>query len=104
PCNRAQVPAHAEAYAAEATAVEAFLNTRGQSLLGKLSAEREQASADLDFERAAEIHAQVQKVKAAVALADELVAPIPKLRAVIVQKAARGTGAAESGEVKSGGS
>ncbi len=88
PCNRAQIPANAQAYAAEAAAVEAFLNTRGESLVTKLTAEREQASADLNFERAAEIHAQIQKVKAAVALADELVAPIPHLRAIIVQKAA----------------
>jgi len=90
PCNRAQIPAEAAAYSAEAASVEAFLNTRGESLLATLTAEREQASADLDFERAAEVHAQIQKVKAAVALADELVAPIPQLRAIIVQKAAHG--------------
>ena len=89
PCNRAQIPAEAAAYAAEAAAVEAFLNTRGESLLTKLTAEREQASTDLNFERAAEVHAQIQKVKAAVALADDLVAPIPQLRAIIVQKAAQ---------------
>jgi hypothetical protein len=57
-------------------------------MLVRLMAEREQASADLDFERAAALHTQVQKVKAAIALADELVAPISKLRAVVVQKAA----------------
>ena len=88
PCNRAQIPAEAAAYAAEASAVEAFLNTRGESLLTKLTAEREQASTDLDFERAAEVHAQIQKVKSVTALADELVAPVPGLHAVIVQKAA----------------
>jgi excinuclease ABC subunit C len=104
PCNRAQIPADAQAYAAEAAAVEAFLNTRGESLLEKLTAEREQASADLDFERAAEIHEQVQKVKAAVALADELVVPVPKLRAVIVQKAAKGIRATEGGAVEGSGS
>lgn len=93
PCNRAQVPENAAAYSAEAAAVEAFLNTRGESLLAKLTAEREQASVDLDFEHAAEAHTQIQKVKAAVALADELVAPVPKLRAVIVQKAATGAAA-----------
>jgi len=90
PCNRAQIPAEAAAYSAEAASVEAFLNTRGESLLTQLTAEREQASTDLNFERAAEVHAQIQKVKAAIALADELVAPIPQLRAIIVQKAAHG--------------
>jgi excinuclease ABC subunit C len=88
PCNQAQVPVNAEAYSAEAVAVEAFLNTRGESLLAKLTTEREQASAGLDFECAAEVHAQIQKVKAATALADDLIAPIPQLRAVIVQKSA----------------
>ncbi|HEY5056657.1 MAG TPA: UvrB/UvrC motif-containing protein [Acidobacteriaceae bacterium] len=87
PCNRAQVPANAQAYAAEAAAVEAFLNTHGESQLAKLTAEREQASADLNFERAAEVHTQIQKAKAAITLADDLVAPIPQLRAIIVQKA-----------------
>jgi excinuclease ABC subunit C len=101
PCNRAQIPAEAEAYAAEAAAVEAFLNTRGESLLAKLTVEREQASAELDFERAAEVHSQVQKVKAAIAMADELVAPVPKLRAVIVQKAARTRSVADEGEADS---
>jgi excinuclease ABC subunit C len=55
----------------------------------------------LDFERAAEVHSQVQKVKAAIAMADELVAPVPKLRAVIVQKAARTRSVADEGEADS---
>ena len=87
PCNRAQIPANAQAYAAEAAAVQAFLDTRGESLLEKLTAQREQASTDLDFERAAELHAQIQEgSRRVVALADPLVAPIPRLRAIIVQK------------------
>ena len=64
-------------------------------MLAEIAAEREQASAELDFERAAALHAQQQKVKAAAALADELVQPIPQLRAVIVQKAAAAADAAE---------
>jgi len=88
PCNRAQIPAEAAAYSAEAAAVAAFLSTRGESLLTKLTAEREQASTDLNFERAAEVHTQIQKVKAAIALSDDIVAPVPQLRAMIVQKAA----------------
>ncbi len=89
PCNQACTPIGAAAYAAEAAAVQAFFETHGDSMLAPLVAERTQASTDLDFERAAELHAQVQKVKAAVALADELVQPIPRLRAVIVQKSAQ---------------
>ncbi len=89
PCNQACTPEGAAAYSAEAVAVEAFFNTHGESMLAQLTAERERASADLDFERAAQLHAQFLRVKATAALADPLVQPIPNLRAVIVQKAAR---------------
>jgi len=87
PCNQACTPEGAAAYAAEAAAVEAFFATHGESLLTQLTADREQASADLDFERAAQLHAHLLRVKSAAALADPLVQPIPNLRAVIVQKA-----------------
>jgi excinuclease ABC subunit C len=89
PCNQACTPAGAQAYAQESATVEAFFNTHGESLLSQIAADRDRASADLDFERAAALHAQHQKVKAAAALADELVQPIPNLRAVILQKAAQ---------------
>jgi hypothetical protein len=42
----------------------------------------------MQFEKAAALHAQWQKVKAVQSLADWLVRPVPKLRAIIVQKAA----------------
>jgi excinuclease ABC subunit C len=87
PCNQACTPEGAAAYAAEAAAVEAFFDTHGQSLLTQLTVEREQASAILDFERAAQLHAQFVLVKAAATLADPLVQPIPSLRAVLVHKA-----------------
>jgi len=89
PCNRAHTAEAAAEYSAEAEAVHAFLESHGRSMLDKLTAEREEASAGMEFERAAQIHAQHQKVKAAADLADELVQPIPRLRAVIVQKAAK---------------
>src|ERR1035441_6868115 len=87
PCTQACPPAGAAAYAAEAAAVHAFFDTHGESMLAPLTADRERASAELDFERAADLHAQWQKVKAAAALADSLVQPIPRLRAIILQKA-----------------
>lgn len=88
PCNQACTAEGAAAYAAEAAAVHAFFESGGESMLAPLVAERDEASAELDFERAAELHAQVQKVKAAAGLADEIVGPIPRLRTVVVQKAA----------------
>ncbi len=89
PCNQACTPQGAAAYAAEAAAVEAFFATHGGSLLAQLTAQRELASANLDFERAAQLHAHFLRVKSAATLADPLVQPIPNLRAVIVQKAAQ---------------
>jgi excinuclease ABC subunit C len=77
-----------ERYADEATAVESFLATRGECQLVTLRTEREVASANLEFEQAAALHAQVQKVEQVRALASELVRPLSQLRAVILQAAA----------------
>jgi hypothetical protein len=87
PCNIACSPGE---YKAEAAAVQAFFETRGESLLAKIAAEREAAAEAMEFEAAAALHERYQKVKAASALADELIQPVPRLRAVIVQKAASG--------------
>ncbi len=78
-----------EEYAAEARGVKAFFETRGESLLAGIGQERERASEEMDFERAAELHQRYEKVKAAAGLADELVRAVPELRAVIVQAAGR---------------
>ncbi len=85
PCKQACTP---EQYAAETEAVKAFFDTQGESMLAGIAAEREQASAEMEFEKAAALHVQWQKVKAAAALADEIVRPVPELHAVIVQEAA----------------
>ncbi|HEY0264405.1 MAG TPA: UvrB/UvrC motif-containing protein [Granulicella sp.] len=86
PCNQSCTDAQ---YAAEAEAMQAFFDTGGRSMLSALEAAREQASAEMEFERAAELHTQWQKVKTATALADELVRTIPLLRGVIVQPSAQ---------------
>lgn len=86
PCK---VACTSEEYAAETRGVRDFFETRGESLLARIGAEREQASEEMDFERAAELHQRYEKVKAAAGLADELVRAVPQLRAVIVQAAAR---------------
>ena len=77
-----------ERYAEESSAVERFMATRGGSRLVTLRAERDEASAGLEFEKAAAIHAQVAKVESVRALAPELVRPMSELRAVILQAAA----------------
>ena len=77
-----------ERYAQEAAAVQSFLATRGESRLVTLRTERDQASANLEFEKAAAIHAQVARVESVRALAAELVRPLSQLRAVILQASA----------------
>jgi excinuclease UvrABC nuclease subunit len=77
-----------ERYGEEASAVERFLATRGESRLVTLRTERNEASARLEFEAAAAIHSQVQRVESVRALAPELVRPMSQLRAVILQTSA----------------
>jgi hypothetical protein len=77
-----------ERYAEEAAAVQSFLATRGESRLVTLRTERDKASANLEFESAAALHAQVQRVESVRALAAELVRPLSQLRAVILQASA----------------
>jgi hypothetical protein len=77
-----------ERYGAEAAAVERFMATRGENRLVTLRTDRDQASANLEFESAAALHAQVQKVESVRALASELVRPLSRLRAIILQASA----------------
>jgi len=77
-----------ERYAEEAEAVQGFLASRGESRLVTLRTERDEASAQLEFEQAAALHAQAQKVEQVRTLASELVRPLSLLRAVILQAAA----------------
>jgi hypothetical protein len=85
PCKQACTP---EQYTAEAAAVKKFFDTRGESMIIAIGLEREEASSGMQFEKAAALHAQWQKVKGIQALADWIVRPVPQLRAVIVQSAA----------------
>jgi excinuclease ABC subunit C len=77
-----------ERYAQEAQAVEAFLATRGDSLLEALGKKRDEASAALEFEQAAELHQQIERVKAAAALCPEIVHRLSELDALLVMPAA----------------
>lgn len=77
-----------EQYADEAQRVFAFFSTRGQSMLDEIAARRDAASEAMDFEGAATLHKQWEKVRAAALQADELVRPLDQLRALILQGAA----------------
>jgi hypothetical protein len=86
-------------YADEATRVHAFFSTRGESLLSEIAQQRDAASEAMDFEQAATLHKHWEKVRAATLLADELVRPVPQLRAVILQESAPPDTAEASAEV-----
>jgi excinuclease UvrABC nuclease subunit len=72
-------------YAHEAEAVRSFLATRGESKLTDLARRREIAAEDLEFETAAALHTQYQRVEAVRALCPELVHPLNELKACIFQ-------------------
>lgn len=75
-------------YSTECAEVLGFLRTRGGSRLAALEAERDAASAAMEFEAAAAVHGRIAKVKSAAAFADELVQPLDGLRAVLVMPCA----------------
>ena len=85
PCKTACT---ADEYLDEAKAVLAFFKTGGESLLADVAARREAASENMDFEGAASLHRQWERVKAATQMCDEIVRPVSELRAVIVQESA----------------
>jgi hypothetical protein len=85
-------------YAAEAVAVRDYLATRGTSLFTILQQGRDTASASLDFEQAAQLHALAQKVKATAQQAAPLVRPLAQLDAILVQPAAA-TSQEDAGQV-----
>jgi len=76
-------------YRAEVGRVHAFLQTKGESLVREISDQRDQASNNLDFENAAAIHARVEKLKPLLNQLPEIVHPLNRLSAVIIQKSAQ---------------
>ncbi len=78
-----------EAYAAEVARVETFFDTRGQSLVREISTARDQASTDLEFETAATLHAQLEKLKPVVSQLPEIVHRLDRLDALMIQPSAQ---------------
>ncbi len=90
PCQAATT---VEDYQAESARVREFLETQGVSLARPLEAERERAAAGMEFERAAEIHKRLDKVKAALdfpelAVKGGLAADLERLHGIVVQRSA----------------
>lgn len=78
-----------EEYDAEVQRFVKFLESSGESLRRAFENEREKASEDLDFERAAALHKKVEKLDEVLRGRPELTRRIEALNAVILQ---RGTG------------
>jgi excinuclease UvrABC nuclease subunit len=73
-------------YRAEVVRVEDFLDSRGESLKRQMASERDDASAKMEFETAAAIHARLDKLTPVVQQLPEFVHRIDQSHAVIVQK------------------
>jgi excinuclease ABC subunit C len=76
-----------ECYAEEAERVREYFASRGAWTMARLEKERDAASTALDFEKAARLHQQIQKMKTVAQQAAPLVHPLADLDAVVVQPA-----------------
>jgi excinuclease ABC subunit C len=75
-------------YDVEVQRLVQFLDTSGSSLRTAIEQERERASDDLDFERAATVHKRIEKLDDALRAKPELARRIQDLNGVILQRAA----------------
>ncbi len=75
-------------YRAEVERVQAYFDSGGRSLERELSAQREQASAELAFENAAAIHARLEKIAGVTSQLPEIVRRLDRLSGVMVQPSA----------------
>lgn len=75
-------------YQSEVSRVQAFFDTAGESLNRELAEQRERTSAKLAFEEAATIHTKLEKLKHLLSQLPEIVQPIVRLAAIIVQPGA----------------
>ena len=77
-----------EEYATEVARVQDYFSTGGQSLVREIQKQRDEASANLDFEGAAALHTRLEKVKAATSQLPEIVRRLDELNGVMIQPSA----------------
>jgi excinuclease ABC subunit C len=77
-----------EEYRTEVSRVQAYLDTSGESLVREISAQRDAASTNLEFENASALHARLDKLKPVLSQLPELVHRIDRLAGVMVQRSA----------------
>jgi excinuclease ABC subunit C len=78
-----------EEYASEVARVAEFLSTNGKSTLNVLSAARDRACEETDFEQAAYIHKRIDKVNAAAATRDQVIAQVQQFNGIALTRAVR---------------
>ena len=74
-----------EEYAAEVERVQQFFQSGGQSLLRELERQRDEASANLDFEAAATLHARIEKVRPIASQWPEIARRLGEINGVMIQ-------------------
>lgn len=77
-----------EEYAGEVGRVQAFFDSRGQSLARELAVLRDRASEQLAFEEAASIHSRLEKLQPVLAQLPEITRRLDRLHALIIQPSA----------------
>jgi excinuclease ABC subunit C len=74
-----------EQYKTEVGRVQNFFDTAGESLVREISSERDSASANLEFEQAAALHARLEKLRPLLSQLPEIVQRLDQFAAVMVQ-------------------
>jgi hypothetical protein len=83
PC---QCAVSGQEYASEAERVFSFLSSNGKSSFNALSAARERASKELDFEQAAQLHKRLEKISDAAVCRDPVITAIEELNGVALAR------------------
>jgi excinuclease ABC subunit C len=77
-----------DAYHAEVSRVQTYFDSSGDSLVREITQQRDQASTNLEFEKAATLHATAEKLKPLLAQLPEIVRRVDQLTAIMVQRSA----------------
>ena len=75
-------------YRAEVARVQTYFDSAGDSLVREITQQRDQASTNLEFEKAATLHATAEKLKPVLSQLPEIVRRIDQLTAIMVQPSA----------------
>ncbi len=75
-------------YRAEVNRVVAYFDSGGDSLVREIATQRDQASAGMEFEKASELHARLEKLKPVLAQLPEVVRRLDQLAGILIQPSA----------------